>query len=222
MRREINRKLREWSKQIIYAVYLIYCRFRFGQNIRIIPLTKFKFVIVDSEDFDRISKFTWYARFSSRSWYAVRCKRRGESGNILVWMHNMIVPPPRGLMVDHANHNGLDNRKTNLRLATWAQNMQNRRRSKVGCTSKYKGVIHRNFHNRRKLWYAYINANRRRIHLGCYMTELEAALEYDRAAVRFHGQFACLNFPKKSINRKDTKFNKVFSFRSGLVALLRV
>ena len=190
----VQTKVSYWFNIAIYGLYLFYCRYHFGYNIRLIHLTKFKFAIVDAEDFDRINKFFWCARHGTNTWYATRCKRTGEkTGNTFVWMHNMIVPPPKGLMIDHANQNGLDNRKTNLRFATRAQNMQNRRKFKTGCTSKYKGVIHRNYHNRRKLWNGYINVNRRRIHLGCFLTELEAARAYDEAARKYHKEYACLN-----------------------------
>jgi len=193
----IQTKVSCWFSRVIYTVYSFYCRYRFGHNIRLIPLTKFKFAIVDAENFDRLNSFTWYARRGTNTWYATRCKRTGEkTGNTFVWMHNMIVPPPKGLMIDHANQNGLDNRKTNLRFATRSQNMQNRRKWLTPCSSKYKGVIHRNYHNRRKLWNAYINVNRRRIHLGCFMTELEAARAYDVAAKKYHKEFASLNFPE--------------------------
>ncbi|MGD0572653.1 MAG: AP2/ERF family transcription factor [Sedimentisphaerales bacterium] len=101
---------------------------------------------------------------------------------------------PPGLLVDHFNRNGLDNRRANLRLATRAQNSCNTKKQK-GCSSKFKGVC---FHKNRKgpnPWDAYIDVNNRRINLGCFPTEISAARAYDSAAKKYHGEFARLNFP---------------------------
>jgi hypothetical protein len=180
--------------RILEVVYLLYCRIRFGSNIRLIPLTRNKFAIVDAADYERLTGFNWSARYGTHTWYAVRCARVGErSKRHLVWMHNVILPPPRGKIVDHFNHNGLDNRKTNLRVATRGQNTCNCRKRK-GCSSRFKGVSFHKNRRGRKHWDGYINVNSRRISLGRFMTEAEAARAYDEAAKKYHKEFARLNF----------------------------
>jgi len=182
--------------RILEVVYLLYCRIRFGSNIRLIPLTRNKFAIVDANDYEWLKGFNWSARYGTNTWYAVRCARVGDrSKKHLVWMHNVILPPPRGKIVDHSNHNGLDNRKTNLRVATRGENTCNCAKRK-GCSSRFKGVIYRyRKHSRRNHWYAYINATGKRRYLGCYATEEEAGRAYDEAAKKYHKEFARLNFP---------------------------
>jgi len=182
--------------RILQGVYFVYCRIRFGGNIRLIALTKNKFAIVDAEDYERLKGFNWSARYGTNTWYAVRCARVAEkSRKHLVWMHNVILPPLRGKMVDHRNHNGLDNRRGNLRIATRGQNTCNCGKRK-GCSSMFKGVCFHKNSRRRKHWDGYINVSGRRISLGCFMTEAEAAKAYDAAAKKYHGEFARLNFPK--------------------------
>jgi hypothetical protein len=179
----------------LQAVYFVYCRIRFGSEIRLIALTRNKFAIVDADDYERLKGFNWSAKYGTNTFYAVRCARAAEeSKKHLVWMHNVILPPPRGKIVDHFNHNGLDNRRTNLRIATRGQNTCNCGKRK-GCSSRFKGVIYRyRKHSRRKHWYAYINANGNRNYLGCYAAEEEAGKAYDAAAKKYHGEFARLNF----------------------------
>ena len=97
------------------------------------------------------------------------------------------------MFVDHINHNALDNRKANLRPATRTQNGQNRiKYNNRDYSSKYKGVT---CHNGKKLWKAHIQANGRPLFLGSFSHEVQAAKAYDRAAKKYHRDFAVLNFP---------------------------
>jgi len=99
-----------------------------------------------------------------------------------------------GDFCDHINHNGLDNRKANLRLATRSQNAWNRQKAKIKSRSKYKGV---SWYNRGKRWSVRIQVNRKQKFLGIFEDEIEAAKAYDRAARKYFGEFAELNFEKK-------------------------
>ena len=94
-------------------------------------------------------------------------------------------------IVDHINHNGLDNRRANLRIATASQNNANSRRGMNRGRSKYKGVW---WDEKAGKWRAGIKCQGKCIHLGMFDDEIEAAKAYDRAAGLYHGEFAVLNF----------------------------
>ena len=112
---------------------------------------------------------------------------------VKIKMHREILKPPRCLFVDHINHNGLDNRKANLRFATRTQNNWNRIHHKQNSSSRYKGVA---WHKHTKMWAARIGVNGRRIALGYFDNQIDAAKAYDKAAKKHHGEFAVLNFPE--------------------------
>jgi len=155
---------------------------------KIIPLTQGKFAIVDAEDYNWLSRHKWCAAKSRDTFYA----HRGSKGR-LISMHRAIMRAPKGLICDHRNHNGLDNRKSNLRLCTNAQNQYNKS-PKKDCSSRYKGVILRKDCKR---WRAKIGLKRKRIHLGEFADEIKAALAYDDKATELFGEFAYLNFPER-------------------------
>jgi hypothetical protein len=93
------------------------------------------------------------------------------------------------MQCDHINHNGLDNRRCNLRLCTHQQNCFNKK-PKPGCTNKYKGVYRS---HESKKWRAEIRRNGRKIHIGHFDYEQDAAIAYDDYAIELFGEFAYLN-----------------------------
>ena len=152
-----------------------------------IKLTQWKYAIVDNDVYERVGKLRWYAwqHPNTGTWYAARSEKGRR-----VHLHRAILNAPRNLHVDHINGNGLDNRRSNLRLATTAQNNQNRDKYKNNTTG-YKGVSQQ---RGRRRFRAQIYVNGRAIYLGWYETAIEAALAYDRAVWKYHGPYGCTNF----------------------------
>jgi hypothetical protein len=142
-----------------------------------------KYAIVDDCDFDRLSKYKWHV--TSEGYVA----RHLHSGGIdtLLLMHRDVMQAQPGVLVDHEKGNKLDNRRCKLRICDQPQNSWNARR--VTGKSKYKGVWLES-----KKWRAAITKRGKRIHLGRYKTEQEAAMAYDFAAKELYGEFAATNF----------------------------
>ncbi|MHC4062441.1 MAG: AP2 domain-containing protein, partial [Planctomycetota bacterium] len=90
------------------------------------------------------------------------------------------------------NHNGLDNRRANLRLATRAQNSRNVKKPPNRFSSRYKGV---SWHAPANKWVARITSNKETTTIGFFEGQIEAAKAYDEAAKKLHAKFAALNFP---------------------------
>ena len=103
--------------------------------------------------------------------------------------------PQKGMVVDHINRIGLDNRKENLRIATRSQNQQNRR-SRRNTSSQYKGV---SWTKRDKRWQAKIGHKRKVICLGDFTCEHQAALAYNEKATELWGEYALLNEVEQSV-----------------------
>lgn len=161
-----------------------------GDKMRKIPLTQNQFALVDDRDFEELSKYKWFAIKAEGQigWYAGRQITISPNKQKTIRMHQQILGFKKG---DHQNRNGLDNRRQNLRLCTHQQNCVNRgKRQNAKC--KYKGVSCRK--SRPSKWRARITVNQKTIMLGCYKSEIEAARAYDRAAKKYFGEFACLNF----------------------------
>ena len=182
-----------WVEFAIVWPVLVYRKIRYGYVFRRIRLTRGLWAIVDPEWYERLQKYKWHAKGGKGECYAARGYRR-KGKTVVEWMHKVILPVPRGFVVDHINRNTLDNRRANLRIATLGQNaMNSRRRGKTG-GSKYKGV---SWDKNAKNWRAMIHVNRRAMYLGGFDDEVEAAKAYDRAAKKECGEFAKLNFPQQ-------------------------
>lgn len=153
-----------------------------------------KFTIVDEEDYEVINSYNWSLRKPTKTnnnYYA----KGGIGQGRLVYLHQFIMNFPT-LLIDHINHNGLDNRKSNLRLCVQSQNNQNNLKRALK-TSQYKGVSWGN-----KKWRVHIMCNGKLIYLGSFLSEEEAALVYNEKALELFGEFACLNI----INKHDEYF----------------
>lgn len=151
-----------------------------------IRLTQGKVALIDDCD-SELASLRWYAAKRGNAFYAVRHKPR-ELGHGIVYLHRLVLGATAGLEVDHINGDGLDCRRTNLRLATPSENRRNQRRANA---SGFKGV-HWNPSNRG--WVASIKVHKKVHHLGTFSDAAEAARAYDAAAIRLHGEFARLNF----------------------------
>jgi len=165
---------------------------RYGCTFRKIPLTQGKYAIVDPEDYKELAKYNWYAKKCERRYYAERWGKiqQGSRTRGAVKMHRVIMGDVEGKFVDHINHNGLDNRKSNLRFATAQQNTWNKRKQKGNYSSQYKGV---HWVKSEKNWRAVITCNKKMIYIGRFDDETAAAMAYDEKAKELFGEYASLN-----------------------------
>ena|SRR5215472_11429516 len=146
-----------------------------------IALTKGSIAIVDDIDFHWLSQVKWYLDVQR---YAATDMFGGRRTKVKVHMHRLILLAPNTATVDHINHDTLDNRRANLRLAT--QSEQNGNRLKFFGTSRFKGV-HRRQDGRK--WCAQCH----HVHLGSFESEIDAARAYNKAAQEYWGEYALLN-----------------------------
>jgi len=141
-----------------------------------------KIILIDDEDYNKIKNYKWGVSYNKKyDNFYVRSK--------FIDIHRLIMNCPSGMIVDHINHNGLDNRKENLRICNNKQNRINSLKHKE-LTSKYKGVY---FEKIKRKYRADIRIDKKLKFIGLFKNEIDAAEAYNQAALKHFGQFANLN-----------------------------
>lgn len=153
--------------------------------MKTIPLTQGKIALVDDEDYERVMSLgPWAAVNKDGQWYAYANRRPGT-----LKMHRVIMDPPADRDVDHEDRDGLNNVRSNLRVATRTQNNGNAG-VRNDNTSGFKGVVR---DNSRGCWKAQIGVKGKARFIGRFADPAEAAMAYDVAALAYFGEFALTN-----------------------------
>jgi hypothetical protein len=162
-------------------------------SYREIPLTKGQVALVDAADYEWLMQWKWFAHWApvAKKFYAVRNEALGLRKQHIVPMHRQILGLKRGdkMHGDHINMETLDNRRSNLRIASGSQNMMNRRLQSNN-KSGTKGVY---WDSERRKWASVIGIDGKYIRLGRFDHIHEAASAYAEAAKKYHGEFARLS-----------------------------
>lgn len=167
------------------------------------PKNGIKYAIVDDKDYILVSQFKW--TLTKRRGNQFRAEKGETKESPYGFMHRLIMGiTDKNIIVDHTDKNNFNNQRQNLRICTSQQNSWNRGKHKK-TSSKYLGVAFstRQVYNKRKrgvilsapspAWRASIHKDRKRIHLGWFKKEKDAAKAYNEAAVKLFGEFASLN-----------------------------
>jgi len=137
-----------------------------------IQLTKGYAAIIDDDDYDKVKKYKWHVGVIKKNVYAQHCYRDGKTVRKLPMQYVILGKAPKGMIIDHVNGNGLDNRKDNLRFVTHRQNTSNLHMNKK---SPHPGVSWNSKENR---WVVKPLINGKIKRLGTFSSEIDAAKRY--------------------------------------------
>lgn len=191
--------------------------------MKLIPLTRGYSAIVDDDDFDWLSQWKWHSRIDGKNVYAARNATLEDGSRATIRMHRQILDlsDPR-VLADHADGNGLNNQRTNLRSCTHRQNTMNRG-SVSGSISRFKGV---SWHHTKKKWFSQIRVSGKNKNLGYFDNDEEAARVYNYFAKEYNGEFARYNnvsplfpdikwTPTVLVSRNNSGFRGVSAYPRG-------
>ena len=162
-----------------------------------IVLTQGKTAIVDDGDFEWLSQWKWYAyynKFRDRWEPRRNYGRRPNRTTIRMYRAIMDCVSGDGKIVDHINHNALDNRRSNLRIATHSQNIAHQKGAQKGNACGLLGI---NWREKSQRFVARIQKDKKIFYLGSFPTAEEAVIARDMAAKMHHKEFATLNTIEK-------------------------
>jgi len=143
-------------------------------------------VIIDLTMKEKITKYKWWVLIRNNRPNSVYRSTRVQGKNKTIRISRELLGKTEGMVIDHINNNPLDNRISNLRFCTLAQNSQNRKSH----IKKYKGVY---WQKADSIWIATIQRDNKKYHLGSFKTQIEASVAYNKAAIKLHGNYAKLN-----------------------------
>ena len=155
-----------------------------------IQLTQGKYAIVDDEDFEYLNQWKWYCHKCPSGICYATANIKIDGNYTSFRMHRLIMKVyDKKVFIDHIDHDGLNNQKSNLRESTQSENQRNRGKQRNN-TSGFKGVF---WNKKAKKWIPAIRINGKMIALGCFDCKIKAAEAYNFAAIEYHGEFAHLN-----------------------------
>ncbi len=152
--------------------------------LRRLSLANGQFVLVDAADYEWLSRYRWTMHGGG---YAAR-REKGRT----IFMHREIMHAPPGRVVDHSDGCRQNNYRSNLRVCTRQENIQNRPK-RCDSGSRFKGVV---FHKLRRKWFGQAYREGEHFRTPLFADEADAARAYDRLAVELFGLFADVNFPE--------------------------
>lgn len=188
----LRKKIKSINNQYIYLLN----QYNSYNNIKILKMSKNEKCLISQEDYNLLSSYKWHKNIQGYASARINGK--------LLLMHRFLLNPKTNLTVDHINGNKLDNRRINLRILEKQQNNENKTKKMKGATSTFFGVF---FEKRSQKYISNIIVNGKKIYLGKYINEKEAAIIRDRYIIQNNLNHMQLNFPENINEYKENKYN---------------